>query len=151
MDAMVIGFCVKTDGGVSYLACPFCYAHLCDAYGSGFHTTRESDAGSSSDASHNRDDEVYSCLRNLAGSEYAQATVGWDNMWVACSSFRELENSRVNGRAFGHLGDFRRLASDLAWDVPSGLVVVNLAKEKRWSSRTGKSLLLLALTLLCPT
>ena len=135
---MVIGFCVKTDGGVSYLACPFCYAHLCDAYGSGFHNTRESDAGSSSDDSQNRDDEVYSCLRSLAGSEYAQVTVGWDNMWVACSSFRELENSRVNGRAFGCLGDFRRLASDLAWEVPSGLVVVNLAKEKTLVFKDGQ-------------
>ena len=148
---MVIGFCVKTDGGVSYLACPFCYAHLCDAYGSGFHTTRESDAGSSSDDSHNRDDEVYSCLRNLAGSEYAQATVGWDNMWVACSSFRELENSRVNGRAFGHLGDFRRLASDLAWDVPSGLVVVNLAKEKTLVFKDGQEPTAPGAILLCPT
>ena len=138
MDAMVIGFCVKTDGGVSYLACPFCYAHLCDAYGSGFHNTRESDAGSSSDDSQNRDDEVYGCLRNLAGSEYAQVTFGWDNMWVACSSFRELENSGVNERAFGCLGDFRRLASDLAWEVPSGLVVINLVKEKTLVCKDGQ-------------
>ena len=119
------------------MACPFCYAHLCDAYGPGFQGV-ESDAGSSSDESQHLDDEVYSCLRNLAGSEYAQVTVGWDNMWVACSSFRELENSRVNGRAFGHLGDFRRLASDLAWDVPSGLVVVNLAKEKTLVFKDGQ-------------
>ena len=67
---MVIGFCVKTDGVVSYLACPFCYAHLCDAYGSGFQGA-ESDAGSSSDESQHRDDEVYMCLRSHAGSEYA--------------------------------------------------------------------------------
>ena len=88
--------------------------------------------------SQNRDDEVYSCLRSLAGSEYAQVTVGWDNMWVACSSFRELEKSGVNGRAFGCLGDFRRLASDLAWEVPSGLVVVNLAKEKTLVFKDGQ-------------
>ena len=88
---MVICFCVKTNGVVSYLACPFCYAHLCDTYGSCFQGA-ESDAGSSSDESQHLDDEVYSCLRSLAGSEYAQVTVGWDNMWVACSSFRELEN-----------------------------------------------------------
>ena len=87
---MVIGFCVKTDGGVSYLACPFCYAHLCESYDSSFHNIRESDAGSSSDDSQNRDDEVYSCLRSIASSEYAQVTIGRD-MWVACSSFRELE------------------------------------------------------------
>ena len=134
---MVIGFCVKTDGVVSYLACPFCYAHLCDAYGSGFQGA-ESDAGSSSDESQHLDDEVYNCLRSLAGSEYAQVTVGWDNMWIACSSFRELENSRVNGRAFGCLGDFRRLASDVAWEVPSGLVVVNLAKEKTLVFKDGQ-------------
>ena len=133
---MVIGFCVKTDGGVSYLACPFCYAHLCDAYGSVFYNTRDSDAGSSSDDSQNRDDEVYSCLRSIASSEYAQVTIG--SMWVACSSFRELEKASVNGRAFGSLDDFRRLASDLAWDAPSGLVVVHLEKEKTLVFKDGK-------------
>ena len=106
MERATVGFCVRVGPHVSYLACPYCFAHLCDAYGSGLHNALESDAGSSSDDSQNRDDEVYICLRNLAGSEYAQVTFGWDNMWVACSSFRELENSRVDGRAFGHLGDF---------------------------------------------
>ena len=32
MKGTVTGFCLKTDGGVSYLACPFCYAHLCPNY-----------------------------------------------------------------------------------------------------------------------
>ena len=146
---MVVGFCVKTDGGICYLACPCCYAHLCDAYGSGFQNAiAESDPGSSSDES--RDDDVYMCLRSLAGSEYAQLTFGWD-MWVACSSFRELEKARVDGRAFGRLGVFQRLACDLAWEVPSGLVVINLAKENVLASRMGKRLLLLELILLCPT
>ena len=32
VEDCVTGFCLKTDGGVSYLACPFCYAHLCPSY-----------------------------------------------------------------------------------------------------------------------
>jgi len=138
MEGAVVGFCVRVDGHVSYLACPYCWAHLLDAYGSGLqHAVGESDAGSSSDDSQNRDDEVYNCLRSIAGSEYAQVTLGHD-MWVACSSFRELESARVNGRAFGGLGDFQRLASCLAWDVPSGVVVVNLEKEKALVFKDGQ-------------
>ncbi len=137
MEGATVGFCVRVGPHVSYLACPYCSAHLCDAYGSGFNNALESDAGSSSDDSQNRDDEVYSCLRSIASSEYAQVTIGRD-MWVACSSFRELEKARVNGRSFGGLGDFRRLASDLAWDVPSGLVVVHLEKEKTLVFKDGQ-------------
>ena len=137
MEGAAVGFCVRVGPHVSYLACSYCFAHLCDAYGSDLHIALESDAGSSSDDSQNRDDEVYSCLRSIASSEYAQVTIGRD-MWVACSSFRELEKASVNGRAFGSLDDFRRLASDLAWDVPSGLVVVRLEREKTLVFKDGK-------------
>ena len=32
MEGTVTGFCLKTDGGVSYLACPFCFNHICPSY-----------------------------------------------------------------------------------------------------------------------
>ena len=128
MESTVVGFCVRVDGHISYLACPYCFAHLCDAYGAGLPNVGESDAGSSSDDSQNRDDEMCNCLKSIAGSEYKQVTM--NDMYVAVSSFRELESARVSGRSFGGIGDFQRIASSVAWDVPSGVVVVNLNKEK---------------------
>ena len=88
MESTVVGFCVRVDGHISYLACPYCFAHLCDAYGAGLQ--HESD-GSSSDDSQVRDDEAFNCLRSIAGSEYAQVTL--QDMWIAVSSFRELDFS----------------------------------------------------------
>ena len=32
MEGTVTGFCVKTENGVSYLACPFCFNHICPSY-----------------------------------------------------------------------------------------------------------------------
>ena len=138
MEGTIVGFCVRVDGHVSYLACPYCFAHLCDAYGSGLETAQVAlEAEGSPDASQQRDDEMYNCLRSIAGSEYAQVTIDQD-MWVACSSFREIERARVDGRTFGGIADFQRLASDLAWEVPSGLVVVNLEKRKTLVFKDGQ-------------
>ena len=134
MESTVVGFCVRVDGHISYLACPYCFAHLCDAYGAGLQHG-ESD-GSSSDDSQNRDDDMFYRLKSIAGSEYKQVSV--NDMYVAVSSFRELESARVSGRSFGGIGDFQRLASCLAWDVPSGVVVVNLNKEKVLVFRDGQ-------------
>ena len=133
MESTVVGFCVRVDGHISYLACPYCFAHLCDAYGAGLR--HESD-GSSSDDSQVRDDEAFNCLRSIAGSEYAQVTL--QDMWIAVSSFRELDSARVDGRPFGLIGDFQRVASVLAWDVPSGVVVVHLEKQKALIFRDGQ-------------
>ena len=127
MEGVVVG-CVRVDGNVSYLCCPLCYANLCDFRASFDVAQAAIETDSSSDDSQNRDDEVYNLLRCIAGSEYAQVTVSND-MWVACSSFRELERASVDGRAFGCLGDFQRIASELAWEVPSGVVVINLVRE----------------------
>ena len=134
MESTVVGFCVRVDGHISYLACPYCFAHLCDAYGAGLQHG-ESD-GSSSDDSHVRDDQAFNCLRSIAGSEYAQVTL--QDMWIAVSSFRELDSARVDGRPFGLIGDFQRVASVLAWDVPSGVVVVHLEKQKALIFRDGQ-------------
>ena len=134
MESTVVGFCVRVDGHISYLACPYCFAHLCDAYGAGLQHG-ESD-GSSSDDSQIRDDEAFNCLRSIAGSEYAQVTL--QDMWIAVSSFRELDSARVDGRPFGLIGDFQRVASVLAWDVPSGVVVVHLEKQKALIFRDGQ-------------
>ena len=133
MESTVVGFCVRVDGHISYLACPYCFAHLCDAYGAGLQ--HESD-GSSSDDAQVRDDAAFNCLRSIAGSEYAQVTL--QDMWIAVSSFRELDSARVGGRPFGLIGDFQRVASVLAWDVPSGVVVVHLEKQKALIFRDGQ-------------
>ena len=51
-------------------------------------------------------------------------------MWVSCSNFRELELARVSGRLFGRIGDFSRLADELAWGMPAGLVIVSLCGSR---------------------
>ena len=58
-------------------------------------------------------------------------------MWVSCSNFKELEASRVSGRQFGRMPDFSRLAEELAWDVPAGLVVANVDKERALVFKSG--------------
>ena len=146
MERTVKGFCLKTDGGVSYLACPFCYAHLCPSY----HQFQASNnynklmidvdsGGSSSSGSEQLLDEdfLYNCLRSIAGQPYRQLNITSD-MWVACSSFKELELVRISGRPFGRIGDFNRLAEELAWDVPAGLVVANVDKERALLFKSGE-------------
>jgi hypothetical protein len=151
----VVGFCVRTDGGVSYVACPWCYTHISPSYcqyqASTYNDIMLEDTGSSSsDTEQLEDDFVYNCLRSLAGFPYAQLELTPD-MWVACSNFKELAEARVGDRPFGRIGVFQRLAEELAWDVPAGLVVVNLETEKALFSKPDKNLLLLADTQLLHT
>ena len=139
------GFCLRTDGGVSYLACPFCYAHLCPSYyqfqaSNDYNRIRiEADNCSSSSGSDQLldDDFLYNCLRSISGHAYRQMSVAND-MWVSCSSFRELEAVLVCGRQFGRMGDFCRLAEELAWDLPAGLVVTNVEKERALIFKSGE-------------
>ncbi len=140
MQGVVFGFCVITDGGVSYLACPWCHAHLCHAYQS-FHLGQgyvETDTGSSSSETGLGDDEVFSCLRAIAGSPYAQVNIH-EHMWVSCSIIlSELEEARVAGRRFGtSIHDFKRLCEELSTCVPAGLVVVHVDKERAIIFRSG--------------
>ena len=138
----MVGFCVNTDGGVSYVACPWCYARLCPSYpqfqASTYSEIMLEDTGSSSSDTEQLDDDfVYNCLRSIAGFPYAQLELTPD-MWVACSIFKELADARVAGRPFGRIVDFKRLAEELAWDVPAGIVVVNLEKEKALVFKAGQ-------------
>ena len=138
----MVGFCVNTDGGVSYVACPWCYARLCPSYhqfqACTYNDIMLEDTGSSSsDTEQLEDDFVYGCLRSIAGSPYAQLELTPD-MWVACSNFKELAEARVGDRPFGRIGDFKRLAEELAWDVPAGIVVVNLEREKTLVFKAGQ-------------
>ena len=144
MERTVTGFCLKTDGGVSYLACPFCYAHLCPSY-SQFQASNaysklmlDVDSGSSSSGSDQLldDDSLFSVLGSIVGHPYRQLNVTSD-MWVSCSNFKELEAARVSGRQFGRIGDFSRLADELAWDLPAGLVTVNMDKERALLFKSG--------------
>ena len=57
MEGTVTGFCLNTENGVSYLACPFCFNHICPSY---YHSQAnsaytklmiEADSGSSSSES----------------------------------------------------------------------------------------------------
>ena len=80
---------------------------------------------------------VYNCLMSIAGFPYAQLGLAPD-MWVACSHFKEITDKRIAGRHFGRIGDFRRLAEELAWDAPAGIVVVNLEKEKALVFKAGQ-------------
>ena len=160
MERSVTGFCLKTDGGVSYLACPFCYAHLCTSY-SQFQASNDysklmidvDSGGSSSSASgsdHLLDDDLlYNCLRSISGHPYRQLNITSD-MWVSCSNFKELELARISGRQFGRIGDFSRLADELAWDLPAGLVVANVDKERTLVFKSGdEPTLLSAYAALC--
>ena len=142
MEGAVVGLCVNTDGGVSYVACPWCYARLCPSYhqfqACTYNDIMLEDTGSSSsDTEQLEDDFVYNCLRSLAGFPYAQLELTPD-MWVACSNFKELAEARVGDRPFGRIGDFKRLAEELAWDVPAGIVVVNLEREKTLVFKAGE-------------
>jgi hypothetical protein len=60
------------------------------------------------------------------------------DMWVACSSFRELEEARVACRPFGRICDFKRLSEELAWDIPAGIVVLHAEKEKGLVFKSGE-------------
>ena len=145
MEGSVTGFCLRTDGGVSYLACPFCYAHLCPSY---YHFQAsndynkmmiEADNCSSSSGSDQLldDDFLYNCMRSIVGHAYRQLNVA-NGMWVSSSSFRELEAALVTGRRFGRMGDFNRLAEELAWDLPAGLAVANVDKERALVFKSGE-------------
>ena len=144
MEGTVTGFCLKTDGGVSYLACPFCFNHICPSY---YHFQAnsaytklmiEAESGSSSSETDQLDDEsLYNSVRSIVGHPYRQLNITSD-MWVSCSNFKELELARVSGRAFGRIGDFSRLASELAWDLPAGLVVANVDKERVLLFKSGE-------------
>ena len=145
VEGSVTGFCLKTDGGVSYLACPFCYAHLCPSYFQ-FQASNaysklmiDVDSGSSSSGSDQLldDDSLFSVLGSIVGHPYRQLNVTSD-MWVSCSNFKELEAARVSGRQFGRIGDFSRLAEELAWDLPAGIVVVNVDKERVLLFKSGE-------------
>ena len=144
MEGAVVGFCVRVDGHVSFLCCPFCYAHLCPTYSqlqannpySGI--SPEQDTGSSSSDTEELDDEfVYNCLRSIAGAPYAQLNLTRE-MWVACSNFKELTEARVAGRPFGNFADFKRLAGEMAWYVPAGIVAVSLEREIAWVFKPGQ-------------
>ena len=142
MEGAVVGFCVRTDGGVSYVACPWCYTHISPSYcqyqACTYNERMMEDTGSSSSATESLDDDfVYTCLRSIAGSPYAQLNITRD-MWVACSSFRELEEARVASRSFGRICDFKRLSEELAWDIPAGIVVLHAEKEKGLVFKSGE-------------
>ena len=143
MEGIVVGFCVRVDGNISYLACPWCYTHLCHSYRQyngreDFKELPETDSGSSTSELEQLDDAaVFSCLNNIIGSAYAQVSIMKD-MWVSCSTFRELGEAQIHGRKFGIVADFQRLADELFWDIPSGLVVVNLEREKAIVFKAGQ-------------
>ena len=156
MEGTVTGFCLKTDGGVSYLACPFCFNHICPSY---YHFQAnsaytklmiEADSGSSSSETDQLDDEsLYSSVRSIVGHPYRQLNITND-MWVSCSNFKELEATRVSGRQFGRIPDFSRLAEDLSWDLPAGLIVMHVHKERSLVFKSGyEPTLLSAYAALC--
>ena len=81
---------------------------------------------------------MISSLKAIAGSSYAQVNVSKD-MWVSCSAFRELDEAIIGGRKFGSkVAHFRWLVDELFWDVPAGLIVVNLDREKAILFRSGQ-------------
>ena len=144
VEGTVTGFCLKTENGVSYLACPFCFNHICPSY---YHFQAnsaytklmiEADSGSSSSENdqHLDDEFLFNCLRSIVGHPYRQLSLTSD-MWVSCSNFKELELARVSGRQFGRIGDFSRLADELAWELPAGLVIVNMDKERALVFKSG--------------
>ena len=156
MEGTVTGFCLKTDGGVSYLACPFCFNHICPSY---FHFQANSaytklmieadNASSSSETDQLDDESLYSSVRSIVGHPYRQLQITPD-LFVSCSTFKELELARVSDRQFGSIPDFCRLAEDLAWDLPAGLVVMHVHKERSLVFKSGyEPTLLSAYAALC--
>ena len=145
MEGTVTGFCLKIENGVSYLACPFCFNHICPSYyhfqANSAYTKLMIEADSGSSSSENEqllDDEfLHNCLRSIAGSPYRQLQITRD-MWVSCSNFKELDEARVSGRRFGVISDFRRLAEETAWTIPAGIVVLNTDKEKGLVFKSGE-------------
>ena len=143
MEGTVTGFCLKTENGVSYLACPFCFNHICPSY---YHFQANSaytklmidadSASSSSESDHLDDESLYNSVRSIVGHPYRQLNITSD-MWVSCSNFKELELARVSGRQFGSIPDFCRLAEHLAWDLPAGLVVMHVHKERALVFKSG--------------
>ena len=103
VEGTVTGFCLKTENGVSYLACPFCFNHICPSY---YHFQAnstytklmiEADSGSSSSESDHLDDEsLYNSVRSIVGNPYRQLQITPD-LFVSCSSFKELELACVSG------------------------------------------------------
>ena len=145
MERTVTGFCLKTDGGVSYLACPFCYAHLCPSYHQFQASNNYSklmidvDSGGSSSSGSEQlldDDFLYNCLRSISGHPYRQLNITND-MWVSCSNFRELELARVSGSPFCRIGHFNRLADELAWELPASVVVMHVDKGRALFFKSG--------------
>ena len=95
MEGTVTGFCLKTDGGVSYLACPFCFNHICPSY---YHFQAnsaytklmiEADSGSSSSENdqHLDDEFLFNCLRSIVGHPYRQLNIT-SGMWVRAQTSR---------------------------------------------------------------
>ena len=125
--------------------CPFRDAHLCPCYYQSQASNAYSklmldvDSGSSSSGSDQLldDDSLFSVLGSIVGHPYRQLNITND-MWVSCSNFKELEAARVSGRAFGRIGDFSRLASELAWDLPAGLIVMHVHKERVLLFKSGE-------------
>ena len=156
VEGTVTGFCLKTENGVSYLACPFCFNHICPSY---YHFQAnsaytklmiEADSGSSSSETDQLDDEsLYSSVRSIVGHPYRQLQITPD-LFVSCSTFKELEVASVSGRQFGSIPDFCRLAEDLAWDLPAGLIVMHVHKERSLVFKSGyEPTLLSAYAALC--
>ena len=151
VEGTVTGFCLKTENGVSYLACPFCFNHICPSY---YHFQAnsaytklmiEADSGSSSSENDQLldDESLYNSVRSIVGHPYRQLQITPD-LFVSCSNFRELELARVSGRVFGRIGDFSRLASELAWDLPAGLIVMHVHKERVLLFKSGEEPTLLS-------
>ena len=143
VEGTVTGFCLKTESGVSYLACPFCFNHICPSY---YHFQAnsaytklmiEADSGSSPSETDQLDDEsLYNSVRSIVGHPYRQLQITPD-LFVSCSTFKELELACVSGRPFGSIPDFCRLASELAWDLPAGLIVMHVHKERSLVFKSG--------------
>ena len=91
MARTATSFCLKTDGDINYLACPFCYAHLCPSYAQ-FQASSDynrlmidvDSGGPSCSGSEQLADELflYNCLRSIAGHPYRQLNTTND-MWVS--------------------------------------------------------------------
>ena len=97
----------------------------------------EADSGSSSSETDQLDDEsLYNSVRSIVGHPYRQLQITPD-LFVSCSTFKELELARVSDRQFGSIPDFCRLAEDLAWDLPAGLVVMHVHKERALVFKSG--------------
>ena len=97
----------------------------------------DSESSSSSEIDQLDEGTVITSLKSIVGSPYAQVNVTKD-MWVSCSAFRELDEATVDGRKFGKVLHFKRLADELFWDIPSGLIVVNLDREKAILFKSGR-------------